>query len=230
MAVKSTWRFRAGDSMGGFTVGHRAKMNGNPNTAYIIGLREEAGVVKVLLDYPEPQPCDAPAGAKIARFEVLYRNISCTWCSAATVHPHRAPGLPVVHEFGSAPVVVPKGYSLVREERGTPQAVQRLYKGKYVVLVKSAEIHGRPGEFLIGVFAWVPTYEKWRHRGWYVHDITYPSGACGCISNNYEDKKWRIACDPRRLILNEPGDFTFPARDAAARAELELALQLAAPN
>ena len=58
---------------------------------------------------------------------------------------------------------------------------------------------------------WTPQYEKWRHGGWYVTNVRYKSGACGCVSRNYDDGKWRIAC----------GDFsqTFPSRDAAARAE-----------
>ncbi|WP_432263370.1 hypothetical protein [Cupriavidus sp. TMH.W2] len=43
------------------------------------------------------------------------------------------------------------------------------------------------------------------------------------MSKNYVDKKWRIVCDPRRTDLGAPGDFTFPSRDAAARAEFELA-------
>ena len=69
---------------------------------------------------------------------------------------------------------------------------------------------------------WRPSYSEWRHGGWYVTNVRYPSGAIGCVSNNYEDGKWRIACDPRREGLNEPGDFTFITRDAAARAEREL--------
>ncbi len=39
---------------------------------------------------------------------------------------------------------------------------------------------------------------------------------CGCVSRNYPDRKWRIACDPR------PGDHTYKTRDEAAAAELEL--------
>ena len=68
-----------------------------------------------------------------------------------------------------------------------------------------------------------PSYSKWRHGGWYVDNVRYPSGAIGCVSNNYVDKKWRIVCDPRRNDLNEEGDFTFATRDAAARAEFLLA-------
>lgn len=75
---------------------------------------------------------------------------------------------------------------------------------------------------------WTPIYSRWRHGGWYVHNVHYPSGACGCVSNNYVDKKWRIACDSRRRGLNEPGDYTFPSRDAAARAERELTEALCA--
>lgn len=63
------------------------------------------------------------------------------------------------------------------------------------------------------------SYSTWRHGGWYVHEVRYSTGACGCVSRNYPDKKWRIACDPR------PFDEapTFPNRDAAAAAEYELA-------
>lgn len=75
---------------------------------------------------------------------------------------------------------------------------------------------------------WTPVYSRWRHGGWYVDNVRYPSGACGCVSNNYPDKKWRIACDSRRNNLGEPGDYTFVSRDAAARAELALAKALRA--
>lgn len=65
---------------------------------------------------------------------------------------------------------------------------------------------------------WTPQYSSWRHGGWYVTNLRYPSGACGCVSRNYADGKWRIVCDPR------PFDEapTFKSRDAAARAEREL--------
>jgi hypothetical protein len=72
---------------------------------------------------------------------------------------------------------------------------------------------------------WAPIYSKWRHGGWYVDNVLYPSGACGCVSNNYKDGKWRIACDSRRNNLNEPGDYTFKTRDLAARAEKVLVLE-----
>lgn len=66
---------------------------------------------------------------------------------------------------------------------------------------------------------WTPSYDRWRHGGWYVTNVRYPSGACGCVSRNYADRKWRIVCDER------PGErATYPSRDAAARAELEIAL------
>jgi len=67
-------------------------------------------------------------------------------------------------------------------------------------------------------------YSRWRHGGWYVNGVRYASGACGCVSNNYPDKKWRIVCDDRRQGLNEPGDVTFRSREEAARAEQVLAL------
>lgn len=66
------------------------------------------------------------------------------------------------------------------------------------------------------------TYETWRHGGWYVFDVRYPSGAVGCVSRNYPDRKWRIACDPRPFDTAP----TFKSRDDAARAEWELANSL----
>lgn len=63
------------------------------------------------------------------------------------------------------------------------------------------------------------TYSKWRHGGWYVHSVRYPSGAVGCVSRNYSDKKWRIACDDRRFE-DQP---TFRTRDEAADAEAVIA-------
>ena len=76
-----------------------------------------------------------------------------------------------------------------------------------------------------GIFVpeWKPSYSRWRHGGWYVRNVIYPNGAMGCVSNNYPDNKWRIACDDRCKELGGDGDFTFPSRDAAARAEFELA-------
>lgn len=69
---------------------------------------------------------------------------------------------------------------------------------------------------------WEPSYSPWRHGGWYVHNVQHMKGGCGCVSNNYPDKKWRIACDERRGNLGEPGDFTFRTRDEAAKAERAL--------
>jgi hypothetical protein len=73
---------------------------------------------------------------------------------------------------------------------------------------------------------WTPSYAPWRHGGWYVTNIRYPSGACGCVSNNYSDGKWRIVCENTGpTSAPEEGDRTFPTRDAAARAELERATE-----
>ena len=60
-------------------------------------------------------------------------------------------------------------------------------------------------------------FSKWRHGGWYIHNVRYPSGAIGCVSRNYSDRKWRIACDGRD---DAP---TFKSRDEAALAEWHLA-------
>lgn len=65
---------------------------------------------------------------------------------------------------------------------------------------------------------WKPEYAEWRHGGFYVSNVVYPSGAIGCVSRNYPDGRWRIVCHP-------DGDSapTFASRDAAARAEMALA-------
>lgn len=65
---------------------------------------------------------------------------------------------------------------------------------------------------------WEPDYEPWRHGGWYT-DARYPSGACGCVSNNYDDKKWRIACGSYHGL-------TFSTRRDAANAERAMTLAL----
>jgi hypothetical protein len=64
---------------------------------------------------------------------------------------------------------------------------------------------------------WTPVYTPWRHGGWYVHNVRYPSGACGCVSRNYSDGKWRIVTE--NTGPGAEGDRTFATRDAAARAE-----------
>lgn len=68
---------------------------------------------------------------------------------------------------------------------------------------------------------WIPSYAPWRHGGWYVSNVRYPSGAVGCVSNNYSDHKWRIVTE--NTGPGSEGDRTFANRDAAARAERERA-------
>lgn len=70
---------------------------------------------------------------------------------------------------------------------------------------------------------WEPgDYSPWRHGGWYVGGIVWPNGGCGCVSRNYADGKWRIACDPR------PFDEapTFRNRTEAAYGERDLCISL----
>lgn len=69
---------------------------------------------------------------------------------------------------------------------------------------------------------WSPRYEPWRHGGWYVTNVQYPSGAVGCVSRNFADKKWRIVNETS--VMESSTVRTFPNRDAAARAERESAL------
>ena len=59
------------------------------------------------------------------------------------------------------------------------------------------------------------TYERWRHGGWYVLEVTWPNGGSGCVTRNFTDRKWRIACD-ERPFEQQP---TFRTRDDAARGE-----------
>ena len=69
---------------------------------------------------------------------------------------------------------------------------------------------------------WTPSYNKWRHGGWYVN-VSYPSGAVGCVSNNYPDRKWRIVCDPRPDAHEK---HIYRSRAEAAQAERELCIEL----
>jgi len=70
---------------------------------------------------------------------------------------------------------------------------------------------------------WKPSYSPWKDSGWYVSNVRYPQGHVGCVSDKYPDKKWRIVCDSRLKEIGGEGDFTYPTRDAAARAEYALA-------
>jgi len=63
---------------------------------------------------------------------------------------------------------------------------------------------------------WVPEFAPWRHGGWYVVNVRWPNGGCGCVSRNYPDRKWRIVCDTRS------DDHVYATRSAAARAERAL--------
>jgi hypothetical protein len=69
---------------------------------------------------------------------------------------------------------------------------------------------------------WQPEFSLWRHGGWYVDNLSYPSGAVGCVSRNYPDGKWRIVCDPRPFESRP----TFKNRIEAAFAERELIEEL----
>jgi len=70
---------------------------------------------------------------------------------------------------------------------------------------------------------WRPEFSRWRHGGWYVDNVRYPSGAVGCVSRNYPDRKWRIVCDGRNGSDDLREHITFTSREEAARAEYVLA-------
>lgn len=84
--------------------------------------------------------------------------------------------------------------------------------------VEGAEHYFAAAELPQNRSEWQPTFSAWRHGGSYVDNLRYPSGAVGCVSRNYPDHKWRIACD------NRPFDArpTFPNRTAAAFGERDL--------
>lgn len=65
---------------------------------------------------------------------------------------------------------------------------------------------------------WQPSYSAWRHGGWYVDNLRYPSGAVGCVSRNFADRKWRAVC--------VPGEATYATRNEAAQAERAYVLGL----
>lgn len=214
------WLIKEGACIGTFVVGHLARVKDYPNDAIIVGVAQEGELIRLVLHFDDPQQTTVGLRTN-SRVMVSSSAIVTTWRNMASVKPHLAAGLPEVREFGTAPDFVPPGYILTTEVRGTVEQVRNRFKGKYVVLVKSAELEGQPGIFKFGLFEFDPQYTRWRHGGWYVSNVDYPSGAIGCVSNNYPDKRWRIVCDDRLYELNEPGDFTYPSRDAAARAELE---------
>lgn len=126
----------------------------------------------------------------------------------------------VINAFGTAPEVVPKGYSFEREFTGTADQAQFRFGGEPVVLVQSAEVQDKPGVLVIGVFSWKPKYEPYKNC-YEISNLVYPDGTFGSVSNAYDDKNWRI-CREVRLVMEigDPGDKHYPTRDAAARAEL----------
>ena len=70
--------------------------------------------------------------------------------------------------------------------------------------------------------AWKPTYSRWRHGGYYVDNLYYPSGAVGCIvSARYtHDGLFHLACDPRPVDQR----VGYRTREEAAYAEREMVL------
>ena len=63
------------------------------------------------------------------------------------------------------------------------------------------------------------TYSRWRHGGWYIVNVRYPKRRVRLrLPKNYEDRKWRIVCDPRPFDERP----TFKTREEAATAEWAL--------
>lgn len=72
----------AGYTIGGFTVGYMAKMNGNSVVAMIVDLKQSDDGLSVLLEFSEPQPLDGPPGATSRFIQVRSQNVSSTWRQA----------------------------------------------------------------------------------------------------------------------------------------------------
>lgn len=60
------------------------------------------------------------------------------------------------------------------------------------------------------------TYSPWRHGGYYVNEVRYPSGAVGCVAGPNKDGRWFIACDSRSE------EISYATRHDAAVAERDL--------
>lgn len=58
----------------------------------------------------------------------------------------------IIHAFGSAPQVVPQGYTLKAEVQGTAAEIGLEYADKDVVLVSGGGVFGKDGVLVIGVF------------------------------------------------------------------------------
>lgn len=76
---------KVGFTLGGFTVGHRATVGFTKAIGTIVGIHDEGSRRKVTVEFDEPQPVDAPAGATATRFELDFRAIQSTWFEAETV-------------------------------------------------------------------------------------------------------------------------------------------------
>jgi hypothetical protein len=106
--------------------------------------------------------------------------------------------------------------------RAQAVAIRKSWKAADRLADKMNEEPDRPSRgYVVRTLAAEFQYSRWRHGGWYVDNVRYPSGAVGCVSCNYPDRKWRIVCAGQ-------DDVTYPDRDAAARAELALTQRLCA--
>ncbi len=41
---------------------------------------------------------------------------------------------------------------------------------------------------------WAPSFDPWRHGGYYVTNLRYPTGAVGCVAKVGARDQWSIAC------------------------------------
>lgn len=135
----------------------------------------------------------------------------CRWlgCAAGQDKAREA-----AQALGLDPSAVTCEYADPAQAQAVAEALKPLFREGAVTVVEG-ECH----DYAVEMFK--PAYAPWRHGGWYVVNAVYPSGAVGCVSRNYPDKKWRIACD-KRPFETAP---TFKNRTEAAKAEYRITLE-----
>ena len=134
--------------------------------------------------------------------------------------------LAVIHPFGSAPLVVPTDYRFTMEVSGSADALAMAYAGKDLVLVSSAELAARPGQIVVGIFAWAPAFRPCTsHIGaWRISNLEALGGGAFRLQKSITDGRWRALCSDGIGDAASIEHASFSTRDAAARAVRALLL------
>ena len=170
-------------------------------------------------------PAIKPGAARLALLHIaadVLRAIECAGAAGLRAHALvielQTRGASIEHCVAFVGALTTRGHV-----RNDADDVYRLTASGAAFLAALTRLPARPACLAPCPEDWRPVFSPWRHGGWYVENVVYPSRAIGCVSRTYPDRRWRIACDPRCSDLGAEGDFTFPTRDAAARAEYQLA-------